>query len=57
MKTNKKVLKVCHRTVGWMTLNLNSHDMMCHSVKLVLISLNKSDSSQNEWNGQKLLMN
>ena len=58
MKTNIKVLKVCHRTVGWMTLKLNTHDMiMCHSVKLVLISQGKSSSSQNEWNGQKLLMN
>ena len=27
MKTNKK-LKVCHRTVGWMTLKLNIHDMI-----------------------------
>ena len=28
MKTNIKVLKVCHRTVGWMTLKLNTHDMI-----------------------------
>ena len=28
MKTNIQVLKVCHRTVGWMTLKLNTHDMM-----------------------------
>ena len=27
MKTNIKVLKVCHRTVGWMTLKLNTHDI------------------------------
>ena len=45
MKTNKKVLKICHSTVGWMTLKLNTHDMiMCHSVKLVLISQGKSSS-------------
>ena len=56
MKTNLKVLKVCHLTVGWMTLKLNTYDM-CHSVNLVLISEDKSSSSQNEWNGQKLLMN
>ena len=32
-------LRACHCTVGWMTLKLNSYDMiMCHSVKLVLIS-------------------
>ena len=52
-----KVLKVCHSTVGWMTLKLNTHDMiMCHSVKLVLISQDKSSSSQNDWNGRKLLI-
>ena len=28
MKTNIKVLKVCHRTVDWMTLKLNTHDMI-----------------------------
>ena len=28
MKTNIKVLKVCHRTVVWMTLKLNTHDMI-----------------------------
>ena len=50
MKTNIKVFKVCHFTVGWMTLKLNSQNMiMCHSVKVVLISLDKSSSSQNEW--------
>ena len=44
--------------LGWMILKLNNHDMiMCHSVKLVLISLDKSSSSQNEWSDQKLLMN
>ena len=28
MKTNIKVLKVCHRNVGWMTLKRNTHDMI-----------------------------
>ena len=28
MKANIKVLEVCHRTVGLMTLKLNTHDMM-----------------------------
>ena len=31
MKTNIKALKVCHRTVGWMTLKLNTHDMIMMS--------------------------
>ena len=40
-----------------MILKLNNHDMiMCHSVKLVLISLDKSSSSQNEWSDRKLIM-
>ena len=59
MKANMKLLKVCQGTVGWMTLKRNSHDMIMVSFckKVVLISLDKSSSSQNEWNGRKLLMN
>ena len=57
MKTNIKVLKVCHRTVGWMTLKLNTHDMIMVSFCKTCISQDKSFSSQNEWNGRKLLMN
>ena len=58
MKTNIKVLKVCHRTVGWMILKLNSHDMMMVLFwKACIDLLDKSSSSQNEWNDQKLLMN
>ena len=53
MKTNIKVLKVCQGTVGLMILKLNNHDMiMHHSEKLVLISMDKFPSSQNEWNDQ-----
>ena len=41
-----------------MTMNLNSYDMiMGQSVKLKLISQDKSFSSHNEWNNRKLLMN
>ena len=58
MKTNIKVLKVCHRTVGWMTLKRNTHDMIMVSFCKACIDFQgKSSSSQNEWNGQKLLMN
>ena len=58
MKTNIKVLKVCHRTVGWMTLKLNTHDMMImvSFCKACIDFPDKSSSSQNEWNGRKLLM-
>ena len=57
-----ELLKECHGTVDWMTLKLDRpirihDDKWCHSAKLVLISLDKSSSSQNEWNGRKLLMN
>ena len=58
MKPNIKLLKVCHCTVAWMTLKLNSHDMIMASFwKACIDRPDKSSSSQNEWNGQKLLMN
>ena len=49
MKTNINVLKVCHCTVGWMTLKLKSQDMIMVSFcKACLTSQDKFSSSQNE---------